>query len=71
MHGGYRILPLDDETRADWKTLYAINDNAYALAEQSYGRTMKIVGEGLEECRTYLADAKEARDAAYIAAVEG
>ena len=71
MHGGYSILPLDDTTRDNWKNLYAINDDAYALAEKSYDRTMAIVGDGLEECRTYLADAKTQRDAAYIAAVEG
>lgn len=61
----YNILPLDAETQEEWKTLYSLSDYTYNCAVNSYDRTMKIVGEGLTECKDYLSQAKEAREAAY------
>ena len=66
----YNILPLDDETMDDWKTLYNINDTLYSEAKKSYDRTMAIVREGLEECQSYLAQSKQQRDETYLAAVQ-
>ena len=66
----YNILPLDIETVDDWKTLYNLSDAQYQSSKDSYDRTMAIVGSGLEECQTYLADAKQQRDEAYLAAVQ-
>ena len=49
----YDILPLDKNIQ-DWKTALELTSGALAKAEDSYDRTMAIVGEGLEEVRTYL-----------------
>jgi hypothetical protein len=67
----YNILPLDKETMGDWQTLYGLSDGLYNHALKSYERTMAIVGDGLTECQSYYATAKQQRDEAYIAAVEG
>lgn len=65
----YYILPLDDETTDRWQDLYDLTNAAYNSAVNSYERTMDIVGEGLEKCQTYLADAKALREWEYLAAV--
>lgn len=49
----YSILPLDD-TIEDWKTAFSLTDNRLKLAQDSYNRSMKIVGEGLAEVQAYL-----------------
>ena len=49
----YDILPLDQNIQ-DWKTALELTSGALAKAEDSYDRTMAIVGEGLEEVRAYL-----------------
>lgn len=56
----YSILPLDQSIE-DWKTAFALNDTNLTHAEESYERTMSLVGEGLTEIKTYLQDAKTAR----------
>ena len=61
----YNILPLQDETRDSWRETFNLNDNTMGFAERSYDRTMGIVGEGLEICQSYLAQAKEDREAYY------
>lgn len=66
----YNIIPLDVETKDQWQTLYSLSDTAYSSAQGSYDRTMALVGTGLEECQTYLAEAKAEREAAYLAAVQ-
>lgn len=66
----YSIVPLDVETRDQWQTLYSLSDTAYNSAQGSYDRTMALVGTGLEECQTYLTEAKAEREAAYLAAVQ-
>lgn len=62
----YNILPLADSTREQWRDAFHLNDNTMGFAERSYDRTMGIVGEGLEECRTYLAQAKTDRENYYF-----
>jgi len=61
----YNILPLQDSTRESWRETFNLNDNTMGFAERSYDRTMGIVGEGLEACQDYLAQAKEEREAYY------
>ena len=61
----YNILPLADSTRESWRETFNLNDNTIGFAERSYKRTMGIVGEGLEACQTYLAQAKQAREEYY------
>jgi len=50
----YNILPLDQKTVEQWRTLYGINDAQYAKAQSSYKRTMDIVGAGLSKCQDYF-----------------
>ncbi len=66
----YNILPLDDSTRDEWQSLYSLTDTGVKAAANSYDRTMKVVGEGIQECQDYLAQAKADREAAYLAAVQ-
>ena len=61
----YNILPLDDDNRESWRDNFKLNDNTMGFAQKSYDRTMGIVGEGLEACQSYLAQAKEDREAYY------
>ncbi len=50
----FLILTLDREID-DWKTELGISDETLAQCEESYDRTMGIVGEGLEEANAYFA----------------
>ena len=61
----YNILPLDDDNRESWRDNFKLNDNTMGFAQKSYDRTMGIVGEGLEACQDYLAQAKEDREQYY------
>ena len=61
----YNILPLEDENRENWREQFKLNDNTEGFATRSYDRTMGIVGEGLEACQNYLAEAKAAREQYY------
>ena len=49
----YDILPLDKGVE-DWKSQLDLTDSTLAKAEESYERTMEIVGEGLQEVQEYL-----------------
>ena len=49
----YNILPLDKEIE-DWKTQFGLSDSLLTKAEDSYARTMAIVGEGITSVNTYL-----------------
>lgn len=49
----YDILPLDKAV-TDWKTAYKLTDSTLTQANNSYDRTMKIVGGGLEKIEEYL-----------------
>ena len=61
----YNILPLTKDTEQQWQSSYELTDQQLKSCQKSYDRTMGIVGEGLEACRTYLAQAKETREAYY------
>lgn len=65
----YHILPLDAARMDDWKQLLDLSDVGLSAATRSYNRTMGIVGEGINVVKQYLADAKDLRDANYLAAV--
>ena len=50
----YEILPLDSALE-DWQTAFQLSDSALTRAQNSYDRTMAIVGNGLAEVQAYLA----------------
>lgn len=54
----YNILPLDDTKQDQWKTLYNLSDSLYAETQNSYSRTMAIVGAGLTKCQDHFRQAK-------------
>ncbi len=61
----YQILPLDQNTVDEWGTKYDISNATVNAANNSYARTMGIVGEGLTEVQEYLAQQKEDREQYY------
>ena len=62
----YNIVPLEDARRTEWQNLYGLDAAALANAVASYDRTMNIVGPGLEQCRSYYAQEKQARETAVV-----
>ena len=50
----YNILPIDPENREQWKELFGISDAICAQLQNSWDRTMNIVGDGLTRCQDYL-----------------
>ncbi len=65
----YYILPLDKNKEDQWGTMFELSDSVVTAAENSYQRTMDLVGEGLSECQDYLEKSREQREADYLAAV--
>ena len=61
----YNILPLEDSTRDQWAESYKLDENTLSQAQASYDRTIKMVGEGLKECQTWLEEQNTARLAQY------
>ena len=61
----YNIVPLDKEKEAEWGNLGMTADQV-KLAQQSYQRTMKIIGEGLKACQDDLAQARADREQYYL-----
>jgi hypothetical protein len=61
----YNILPLISDSESQWQSWFELTDNQFLSCQKSFARTMGIVGEGLETCQTYLAEAKEAREEYY------
>jgi hypothetical protein len=51
----YNILPLDKEL-PDWKAQLGLTNTTLASALASYDRTMSIVGDGMTQVNTYLAE---------------
>lgn len=49
----YTVYPLDKQIE-DWKSAMSLSDSTVLSCEKSYERTMKIVGEGLEQINHYL-----------------
>lgn len=62
----YNILPLDISKEDQWTEMFNLTANNFSSAQASYKRTMDIVGEGLQECQDYLAQAKTDREAYYL-----
>ncbi len=62
----YYILPLDIAREEEWKEMFDLTDATFNKAKNSYARTMAIVGEGLQECRMWLAEQKSLREAYYM-----
>lgn len=62
----YDILPLDDSKRDTWQADYSLTDAQVVSCQNSYSRTMNIVGGGLNICKNYLQSAKQAREEYYI-----
>ena len=48
----YQLMPLDDAIE-DWKTQFGLTDAELKKLQESYERTMDIVGEGLAEVKDY------------------
>ena len=67
----YNILPLDDSRREEWKESFNLTDALLKNCEDSYDRTMAIVGPGMERVQSWLAQQKQQRDDAYLAQVRG
>lgn len=61
----YNILPLVKDKEEQWKTDFDLTDNELTAAQDSYAKTMKIIGEGLTACQEDLAQAKTDREAYY------
>ncbi len=61
----YNILPLVDSRRDTWQTSFNLTDALMTKAENSYARTQAVLGEGLMEVQTWLAEQKEAREQYY------
>lgn len=65
----YNILPLDDVSRDSWREKYGLDDKTTKSCTDSYDRTMKIVGEGIEQANEYLDQEKVEREASYLSLV--
>ena len=50
----YQMMPLDDQIE-DWQTQFGVDDDVLKKLQDSYDRTMAIVGEGIEEAQAYYA----------------
>ena len=61
----YNILPLEIEKEDQWQTTFEMTDNNFTSCQKSYERTMGIVTEGLEACRTWLEQQKLDREDYY------
>ena len=58
----YNILPLDQSQKEQWKTLYSLTDEQFTNAQNSYTRTMDILGPGLTKCQSWLEQASLQRE---------
>ena len=66
----YNILPLEDSDREEWQTMFSLSDSTLTSAQNSYDRTMAIVGDGLAEVNEYLTAQKIAREENYLRQLE-
>lgn len=62
----YNILPLDPDHRNEWNALFELGDTSTKAANDSYTRTMEIIGAGLENVESYLSSEKAAREEYYL-----
>lgn len=61
----YEILPLDDSRRSQWQELFGLDDSTLVQCNDSWQRTMDIVGSGMAQSQDYLRAEKIAREANY------
>ena len=57
----YNVLPLDVSRESQWEEMFDISNETAKKAKDSFDRTMKILGDGLEECQKYLDNVKQLR----------
>ncbi len=62
----YNIIPLDKSREDSWQADFHLDSNTFGAAQRSWDRTMKIVGQGLEQVQTWLSQEKQAREAHYL-----
>lgn len=62
----YRIIPLEDARREQWQSLFEVDDSTLTQLEESWQRTMDLVGDGLAQIREYLNAQKVDRDTNYL-----
>ena len=48
----YQLMPLDDQIE-DWQSQFGVDDDVLKKLQDSYDRTMALVGEGIEEAQQY------------------
>lgn len=65
----YFILPLDS-TITDWKAVFELDVQQLNDAQDSYTRTVTIIGQGQEAIQNYLTEQTQAREADWVAAAE-
>ena len=58
----YNILPLDKTKEDSWAQQFGLTADTKKAAQDSYTRTMAIVGAGLTDCQNWLTQAKELRE---------
>jgi poly-gamma-glutamate synthesis protein (capsule biosynthesis protein) len=59
----YQLMPLDDQIE-DWKNQFGVDDDVLKKLQDSYDRTMDLVGEGIEQAQAYYAANQQAVEAA-------
>lgn len=59
----YQMMPLDDQIE-DWQTQFGVDNDVLKKLQDSYDRTMAIVGEGIEEAQAYYAANQQAVETA-------
>ena len=57
----YNILPLDKTKEDSWAQQFGLDAATLKKAQDSYTRTMDIVGAGLQDCQTWLDQENQAR----------
>ena len=62
----YNMIPLNMEEVDLWQERFGLDANSFNSANLSWGRTMKIVEEGLMQIQDFLAQEKEAREQHYL-----
>lgn len=61
----YDILPLDEGKQDTWQKDFALSEAEVRSCQNSYSRTMNIMGSGLTACKDYLQNQKQVREEYY------
>ena len=59
----YQMMPLDDQIE-DWKNQFGISDDVLQKLQESYDRTMAIIGDGLAQVEEYCTTNQQQVEAA-------